>query len=158
MNIHISWNLIKSVAVTLLLSASAVLVHAGPGPQFWNRMKPVTTVKEGEAVKPDDTVVMACGACKTAMIRDSKHAGPPSKGHEEWFTIGSKHQCDHCGGEITVVKGKTKDSMQHNCSMCGEGAAFCCGHLPIPRKSNPYFPSGDGLPPGSNTSDRTQKI
>jgi hypothetical protein len=48
------------------------------------------------------------------------------KGHDEWFVLGSKHHCDRCGGEITVVKGKTTDSMQHNCSKCGEGAAFCC--------------------------------
>ncbi len=133
MKIHISSNLIKSVAVTLLLSASSVLIYAGPGPQFWNRPNPVTTVKEAEAVKPDDTVVMVCGACKTAMIRDSKHVGPPGKGHEEWFTVGSKHQCDHCGGEITVVKGKSKDSMQHNCSMCGESAAFCCAAPATPK-------------------------
>lgn len=112
------------------LSALASFAHAGPPPEFWNRTKPVTTVKEAEAVKPDDSLAMVCGACKTVMIRDSKHVGPPSKGHEEWFTIGSKHKCDHCGGEISVVKGKTADSMQHNCSRCGAGAAFCCAVEP----------------------------
>ena len=127
-----------NTATRLILATAAFCVlasfaHAGPPPEFWNRARPITTVKEAEAVKPDDTVVMVCGACKSAMVRDSKHAGPLSKGHEEWFTIGSKHKCDHCGGEITVVRGKTKDSMQHNCSMCGEGAAFCCAASAIPK-------------------------
>ena len=131
---YISSNLKKSVAVTLLLGVFAALIYAGPGPEFWNRTKPVTTVKDAKAVKPGDTVAMVCGACKTALIRDSKHVGAPNQGNREWFTIGSKHSCDHCGGTITVVKGKTTDSMQHNCSMCGEGAAFCCAAPAVPEK------------------------
>ena len=67
-----------------------------------------------------------CKSCKTVMIRNSKHVGPTGKGREEWFTVGSKHKCAECDGEITVVAGKTKDSMQHNCSKCGEGAVTCC--------------------------------
>lgn len=119
-------NPIRAIFVSAALSAFASFAHAGPPSEFWNRTRTVTNVKEAEAVKPDDTLATVCGACKTVMIRDSKHIGPPSKGHEEWFAIGSKHKCDHCGGTISVVNGKTKDSMQHNCSMCGEGAAFCC--------------------------------
>ena len=38
------------------LSALASFAHAGPPPEFWNRTSPVATVKEAEAVKPDDTV------------------------------------------------------------------------------------------------------
>ena len=113
-------------AGALALALSSISLFAGPPPQFWNRATPVTTTKEADALKPGDTAVMVCGACKTVMIRASKHVGSPSKGSEEWFTIGAKHQCDHCGGEMTVVHGKTTDSMQHNCSMCGEGAAICC--------------------------------
>ena len=134
MKTHTSLNLKKSMAVTLLLGVFAALIYAGPGPEFWNRTRPITTGKEAAAVKADETVVMVCGACKTAMIRDSKYVGPGGKGHYEWTTIGSKHQCDHCGGEITVVRGKTTDSMQHNCSMCGEGAAFCCAAPVVPEK------------------------
>ena len=29
------------------------------------------------------------------------------------FTVGSKHTCDECGGEITVVRGKAVDSNAH---------------------------------------------
>lgn len=111
-------------ATALLLSAASLV--AGPGPQYWNRTTTVTTAKQAEAIKPGDTTVMVCGACKTVLVRDSKYVGPSGKGRVEWFTIGAKHQCDHCGGEMSVVKGKTTDTMQHNCSMCGEGAAYCC--------------------------------
>jgi len=122
-------------AAILMLSASSLI--AGPGPQFWNRAVPVTTTKEADALKPGDTAVMVCGACKTVLVRDSKHVGPAGKGSEQWFTIGTKHQCGHCGGEMSVVRGKVTDSMQHNCSMCGEGAAFCCAvtaDAPAPEK------------------------
>ena len=127
-------HLMKCVAAALLLGASAALIFAGPPPNFWNRSKPIATVKEAVAVKADETVMMVCGACKTAMVRTMKHVGPPNGGHEDSLVIGSKHKCDHCGGEITVVQGKTKDTMQHNCSMCGEGAAFCCVAPTMPEK------------------------
>ncbi len=119
-------NIIRLLCATATLGAAVSFVYAGPGPQYWTRAKPVTTFAEAKSVGPDDTVTMQCKSCKTVMIRDSKHVGPPSKGHEEWFAIGSKHSCDECKGEITVVKGKTEDSMQHNCSKCGEGTVTCC--------------------------------
>ena len=118
-------NAVRIVFATATLGALASLIYAGPGPGYWNRTKPVTTFSEAEKIGPDDMVMMQCKTCKTSLIRNSKHVGPPSKGSEEWFTIGSKHTCDECRGEITVVKGKTTDSMQHNCSKCGEGAVTC---------------------------------
>lgn len=117
---------IRLLFATATLGAVASFVYAGPGPQYWQRAKPVTTFVAAKAVGSDDFVTMQCKGCKTVMIRDSKHVGPPSKGHEEWFAIGSKHTCEECKGEITVVKGKTEDSMQHNCSACGEGTVTCC--------------------------------
>ncbi len=131
---YISTNLKKSLAVTLLLGAFAAVIYAGPGPEFWNRTKPVTTVKEAEAVKPEDTLIMGCKSCKTVMIRDSKHVGPLGKGHEEWFNVGAKHTCTECGGEISVARGKTKDSMQFNCSKCGDGTVSCCVAPAMPEK------------------------
>jgi hypothetical protein len=120
-------NNVRSVFATAgLLGAFASLVYAGPGPQYWQPAKPVTTFTDAKSVGPNDTVTMQCKGCKTVMIRDVRHVGPLGKGHDEWYTIGSKHTCDECKGEITVVKGKTKDSMQHNCSKCGEGAVTCC--------------------------------
>lgn len=119
-------NPVRLLLATAALAAFASFAFAGPGPQYWQRAKPVTTFTEAKAVGPHDMVTMQCKGCKTVMIRDSRHVGPPSKGREEWFTIGSKHSCDECRGEITVVKGKTTDSMQHNCSKCGEGTVTCC--------------------------------
>ena len=116
---------VRFLLATAALGAFASLVYAGPGPEYWNRTKPVTTFSEAKKVGPDDTVMMQCKSCKTALIRSSKHVGPPSKGSEEWFTIGSKHTCNECKGEITVVRGKTTDSMQHNCTKCGDGAVAC---------------------------------
>lgn len=117
---------VRLLLATVAVGALASFAFAGPGPQYWQRAKPVTTFAEAKTVGPNDLVTMQCKGCKTVMIRDSRHVGPSSKGSEEWFTIGSKHSCEECSGEITVVKGKTKDSMQHNCSKCGEGTVTCC--------------------------------
>jgi hypothetical protein len=111
---------------TAALAAFASFAFAGPGVQYWQAAKPVTTFSEAKAVGPNDTITMQCKGCKTVMIRDARHVGPLGKGHDEWATIGSKHACSECKGEITVAKGKTTDSMQHNCSKCGEGAVTCC--------------------------------
>lgn len=118
-------NLRRILFATVTLGALASFVYAGPGPEYWNRTKPVTTFSEAKKVGPDDLVMMQCKTCKTALIRNAKHVGPLGKGSEEWFTVGSKHTCGECKGEITVIKGKTTDSMQHNCSKCGEGAVTC---------------------------------
>jgi hypothetical protein len=111
-------------AATILLSAPSLI--AGPGPHDWARIKPVTTTKEADALKSEDAVVMVCGACETVLVRATRHIGSPSKGTDQWFTIGNMHQCGHCGGKMSVVKGGTTNSTQQNCSMCGEGAASCC--------------------------------
>ena len=119
-------NKVRYLLVTAVLGTFASFAFAGPGPQYWQAAKPVTTFSEAKSVGPSDTVTMQCKGCKTVMIRDVRHVGPLGKGHDEWFTIGSRHVCSECKGEITVVKGKTKDAMQHNCSKCGEGAVTCC--------------------------------
>ena len=106
--------------------ATALLVFAAPDPRYWHSAKPVTTFSEAKKAGPDDTVTMQCNGCKTVMIRDSKRVGPPNQNQQEWFTVGSKHSCSECKGEITVVKGKTADAMQHNCSKCGDGTVTCC--------------------------------
>ncbi|MBL9188361.1 MAG: hypothetical protein JNK23_12825 [Opitutaceae bacterium] len=129
----------KSNTVRLLLATTAVgafasLIYAGPGSAYWRSTKPVTTFSEAKKVGPDDTVTMQCKGCKTVLIRDAKNVGLPNQGRQEWFTVGSKHTCGECKGEITVVKGKTTDSMQHNCSKCGEGAVTCSVAMASPDK------------------------
>ena len=127
-------NTVRLLFATAALGAFASLIYAGPGPQYWNRTKPVTTFSEAKKVGPDDTVTMQCKTCKTVLIRNAKQVGLPNQGRQEWFTVGSKHTCDECKGEITVVKGKTTDAMQHNCSKCGEGAVTCSVAMVAPEK------------------------
>ena len=116
------------MALGLGLSAS---FYAGPSPDYWQTMEKMRTENKAKAVNTVDTskaadpAPMSCEACKTVTLRDSKWVGPPSKSHPEWFTVGVKHTCAHCGGEIKVVRGTTTNSMQHNCTMCGIDAIEC---------------------------------
>lgn len=110
------------LAIAALAASSA---FAGPGIQYWNARR-VQTHKEAQAVKPGDTMALVCGACKTVKLTEYKGNLPNGKGTPVWTTVGTKHTCDNCNGEITVVKGKATDTMQHNCSKCGDDAAFCC--------------------------------
>ncbi len=120
----------KLLLAAALFAGLATLSIAGPGPQYWNRTKPVTTEKDVAALKPGDTVMQVCSACKTVAISEYKSAFANGRPPLRWMVVGSKHECEMCGGAITTVNGKTTDSMQHNCSKCGEGAAFCCVTTP----------------------------
>jgi hypothetical protein len=128
----------KSMAVTILLGTSIGLSYAGSRSEFANRTRPVTTVAAAKDVKRDDTVVMVCGACRTVAVLDAVYGYFPGGDIDDyryqWISVGSRHECNHCGGTITVVQGKAKDEMQHNCSKCGEGAAFCCAVTPTAGK------------------------
>jgi len=97
-------------------------------------MEQIKTSKQVDELKEGTPTMMACAACKTVSMTEYKADLPNGKGPHNWMTVGSKHACEHCGGTITVVNGKTKDEMQHNCSKCGEGAAFCCASTPAEDK------------------------
>ena len=116
--------------LALALAFIVPIASAGPGPEYWRNSGQVKTEKEAKEIKPDSTVMLACGACKTVKLSEFKSAQTNGRPPMSWMAVGSKHDCEHCGGTITVVNGKTKDEMQHNCSMCGEGAAFCCAVEP----------------------------
>lgn len=38
---------------------------------------------------------------------------------------GFRHACEHCGGEITAMRGKMTVAMGSGCEMCGKDAAQC---------------------------------
>lgn len=88
-------------------------------------MNHITTQAEAEALKPGDSIAMACSKCKHIMVqhvtKDNSHA--------KLMTIGEKHKCV-CGGAVTVVgtgKGKGKnEGVNHVCSKCGDDAMFVC--------------------------------
>jgi hypothetical protein len=123
------YNNVRLILATAAFGVLASFAHAGPPPEGWNRTKEIKTFTEAKAVGTDATIAISCDKCKTSLIREARHTGP-GKGPDPMFTIGAKHTCDECKGEITVVKGKTTDSMQMNCTKCGEGSVHCSASMP----------------------------
>lgn len=123
-----SAKIIRSGSLLALALSFSTSLHAGLSPQYWQAMEQIRAENKAKAVNSVDTpsnpaaLRMPCEACKTVTLRDSRWIGPPSKGRLEWFIVGAKHTCVHCGGEIKVVRGITTDSMQHNCPMCKDAA------------------------------------
>lgn len=121
--------------LALALTATSSTVRAGAVlPPDWHRAAPTVTLSAANAVTPGDTVAMVCGACKTVSTLERRLA-PGAKAATAMFTIGSKHECAMCGGEVTSVNGKTVDSMQRNCLICGANAAYCCAAPADTKKS-----------------------
>ncbi len=134
---NMSQKITKFFGLTSLLALAfgftASITQAGPPPQFWNRPASVAAAKDTPKAAPaPDANGMACPACKTTDIRTTKHVGPLGKGYDEWSTIGVKHGCTHCGGEIKVVRGTTTSTMTPNCTMCGKDAALCNASVQAP--------------------------
>ncbi len=90
--------------------------------------KQILTPAEAEALKPGDSIVMACARCKSVMV----HNVSIEKGHIKVMTIGQKHLCPGCESTIEVVgAGKGKhDQVKHVCSKCGDDSVFCCAAKP----------------------------
>jgi len=132
MNKSQNTNKVIGLGALLALALAIVVptVSAGPGSEYYRNLGQIKTQTEAKAIEPESTVMMVCGACKTVKITQFKSEFSSGRPPMRWFEVGSKHECEHCGGTITVVQGKTKDTMQHNCSKCGEGAAFCCAAAP----------------------------
>lgn len=86
------------------------------------------TKADAEALKPGDSIAMACTKCKSVMT----HNVTTEKGHIKVMTIGEKHMCPGCKSTITVVgvgKG-AKDEVKHVCEACGDDSVFCCATKP----------------------------
>ena len=92
-------------------------------------MNHITTQAEAEALKPGDSIAMACSKCKHVMVQQVTK----DNSHVKLMTIGEKHKCV-CGGTVTVVgtgKGKGKNEVvNHVCSKCGDDAMFVCTTKP----------------------------
>jgi hypothetical protein len=84
----------------------------------------IETVADVEAVKPGDSIAMACAKCKTISVttvtQDTKT--------KTKLLAGEKHLCPGCGSTITVVgdKAHNKQVVKHVCKVCGDESAFCC--------------------------------
>jgi hypothetical protein len=106
-------------------------VQAGPelkGAERSLQMRGINTMAQAEALKPDDTIAMICGKCKSVVIETVTL----EKGHIKHVIPGTKHLCPSCNSYITVV-GNGKDSTRavtHTCGACGDNSAFCCATKP----------------------------
>lgn len=89
------------------------------------QMEHITTQAQAEALKPGDSMAMACSKCKDVMVQKVG----TDNAHIKMMTVGEKSMCHGCGGTVEVVatgKGTGKDAeVKHVCSKCGDDAMFC---------------------------------
>jgi hypothetical protein len=93
-------------------------------------MDHIMTQAQAEALKPGDSMSMACSSCKKVTV----YMVGDDKSYIQMMTIGEKTVCDSCGGTVTVVgtgKGAGKnEEVKHVCSKCGDDAMFCTATKP----------------------------
>lgn len=93
-------------------------------------MTHISTQAEAEALKPGDSIGMACSICKHVMV----HTVGKDGSHVKMLTVGNKHTCGACKGNVTVVgtgKGRGKSQqVNHVCSKCGDDAMFVVATKP----------------------------
>jgi hypothetical protein len=124
---HYRTRIVALATFLFVAFASAALpAQAGTQSPGYRTTTPVTTKKQADEIKPGETMMLVCSACRTVNTTEYKTILPNGRGPSHWVTVGSKHDCGHCGGTITVTQGKTKDEMGHSCSKCREGGTFCC--------------------------------
>jgi hypothetical protein len=92
------------------------------------QMRGLNTRAQAEALKPGDTIAMACAKCKSVVVQ----IVTIEKGHIRHVTPGEKHLCPGCNSYIKVVGvGKeSKNELRHVCDKCGDSSAFCCATKP----------------------------
>lgn len=128
----------KYLTLSSMIMAIAALVSL-PGSMRAQEMKPmkggehlmmlnaITTPEQVEALKPGDTVAMACPKCKTIVVEKVT----TEKGHIATSTPGEVHMCSGCQTSIvTVGTGRTAhNKLKHVCKKCGSDAVFCCATM-----------------------------
>jgi hypothetical protein len=115
-------SLLTTLAIFAGMNAPAAdLVKGGERLITLNKIE---TKAEAEALKPGDTVAMACTKCKSVTV----HNVTTEKGHIKTMTVGEKHLCPGCNSTIEVVRvGKrAKDVVKHVCKSSGDASVFCC--------------------------------
>jgi hypothetical protein len=100
------------------------------GMQHPTNMGQIKTQADAEALKPGDSISMACSRCKSVMVMTVASGNK----HVKMMTVGEKSVCDACGGTVEVVgtgKGEGKNQeVKHVCSKCGDDAMFVCASKP----------------------------
>lgn len=115
-----------TVTATVWLSGSvrAEDMKSMKGGEHLMMLNAITTPEQVEALKPGDTIAMACPKCKTIIIEKVTS----EKGHIKLTTPGEMHLCSGCQTSIvTVGTGKSAhNELKHVCKACGSDLVFCC--------------------------------
>ena len=107
--------------LALAISLSPSVVRAGTAPTHGGK----ASIPASAAVAPSDVAAMACAGCKTVDVTERRIL-PGAKAGTAIFSVGSKHECAMCGGEIAAVNGTVTDTMLHDCTVCASTPAPCC--------------------------------
>ena len=107
------------VAFSASITLSAI---AGPGPQYWAQQH----AKAVAAADAKAQSAMTCPKCKDGVVTVLAPGTAGGKIPAHAVTVGTKHVCDTCGGEIKSVQGKTTNEMKANCPICAKAAPSCC--------------------------------
>lgn len=124
--IGFSTGLAVALALGVWLPVPARAAEPMDGAQHQLHMQHITTQAQAEALKPGDSMSMACAMCKHVMVQKVT----TDKAHVKMMTVGEKVMCHGgCDGTVEVVatgKGVGKDAeVKHVCSKCGDDAMFC---------------------------------
>jgi len=120
---------IFTVSAAIWLSGTVQAEDMKPmkGGEHLMMLNAITTPEQVEALKPGDTIAMACPKCKTIIVEKVT----TEKGHITTMTPGEVHLCSGCQSSIvTVGTGKTAhNELKHVCKKCGSDTVFCCATM-----------------------------
>ncbi len=116
--------MLTAAMVWLPSSTQAEGTQAMKGAEHLMMLTAITTPEQAAALKPGDTIAMACPKCKTIMVDKVT----VEKGRSNMTTPGEKLPCSGCQTTIvTVGMGKNShNELKHFCNTCGSDLVFCC--------------------------------
>lgn len=128
--------LLVTLLVPLVATGPAWAEHQGkpiPSMKGAEQLQHLTRPDQGAALKPGDTVAMACTKCRNITVVQVESAG-----RCEFVKPGTRHDCAMCGGtvEVTQQKAGSGKRVKHKCSHCGKGSAYCCATRPGSKPSD----------------------
>jgi hypothetical protein len=128
--INLSSGLAVALAFGVWLPIAARAADEMKGAHDMLHMEHIMTQAQAEALKPGDSMSMACSKCKVVIVQKVT----TDKAHVKMMTVGEKVKCPGCDGTVEVVatgKGEGKDAeVKHVCSKCGDDAMFCAATKP----------------------------
>jgi hypothetical protein len=128
--INLSSGLAVALAFGVWLPIAACAADEMKGAHDMLHMEHIMTQAQAEALKPGDSMSMACSKCKVVIVQKVT----TDKAHVKMMTVGEKVKCPGCDGTVEVVatgKGEGKDAeVKHVCSKCGDDAMFCAATKP----------------------------